>query len=172
MNRTLYEIGAELEAVIDALEGEEFSEEQRQQALDLWFEGCAVEVERKIDDYCSVIANYDAFAEARKTEARKLMQMAERDERNAQLMKDAVKTFFERAGIQKMKTARFAPSVRANGGKLPLVMEEWVSQDPDKLPPMFRRSVPDTDAIRAALEEELDVPGCRIGERGSHFRIR
>lgn len=40
----------------------------------------------------------------------------------------------------------------------------------------FRRTVvsysPDTEAIRQALEFGEDVPGCRLGIRGTHLRIR
>jgi len=171
-NRSLYEIDAELELIVAQLESEDFTDDQKRSALDFWFEANQDEIESKIDGYCAVIADKEGWAELRKAEAKKIADMAKADEKTVSTLKDRVKSFFGKAGIKKMSTPHFAPCVRMNGGKLPLLIDDEILADPYKLAPEYCKPVPDTDAIRKALEEGKEVPGCKIGERDSHFRLR
>lgn len=158
---------------------------------------------RAVDDWLSAqgIAELEASAEARATEAKRLQLLAAADANRAASLKERLKSYFQAHDLNKFKTDRYNISLQANGGKLPVILEV----EPEQLPEAFHRVIParieaDRDAIRAALESaaaaranisgrfdrgEIDeesfiaemamipsMPGARLGERAVSIRIR
>jgi hypothetical protein len=126
----------------------------------------------KVDGYVALIAEYDARAEFRRRESKRILALAIDAERKAEMLRERLKLYFERTGRPKIETGRFVVSVVRNGGVAPLLMDV----DPEKLPEEFRREVvtyrADSDAIRAALGRGEELPFARLGERGTSLRIR
>lgn len=74
--------------------------------------------------------------------------------------------------LKKVETARYTISTAKQGGKLPLIIdEEYPAVD---LPEHYQKvSIePDTQAIRAALEEGATLPFARLGTRAESLRIK
>lgn len=172
--RSLYAINEELDLILSVLDGEEFDAESVNAAIDGWLDSSREEIEKKLDDYCAVIADKGAMAKARRAESQILAGMARHDESVADNLKDRAKAFFERIGVAKMETLRFKPRVQANGGVLTVLLSDEVQADPQLLGLRFYKITitPDTDAIRTALEQGETVPGATLDERGTHFRLR
>ena len=73
--------------------------------------------------------------------------------------------------LDKLKAGLFTVSIQANGGKAPLVVDEF---DPNAWPTRFQevKAMPKLDEVRAALEAGDTLEFARIGERGRSLRIR
>ena len=174
--RTLFKITEDLNALAELLtdvDGDITADEQGA-ALEAWWQELGEERDQKIDDYCAVIAEVTARADARAAESKRLSALAAIDRVAADRLKDRLQVFFSVHGIQKLKTDRYNLTVAKNGGKSPLtVPDEW-SIEPEKAPEQYHRRVIrlDLDAIRTDIESGQDVPGCRIEERGTHLRIK
>ncbi len=168
---TLYQLTEEMQALDELLASAENPDspeifEAIQRALALQDER-----ERKVDAYCSLIAELTARGAARKAEAERLYLNAQRQETAAKSLKFRLLESFKTLGIRKLETDKFTVSVCANGGLVPLELAP--NLDPATLPEDFQRVTvtPDTEAIRAALETgPLDF--AKLGERGSHVRIK
>ena len=120
---TIYEIADDLRALHDLLaeSGGEVTPET--EAAFAAFEAeMLANTSEKLDRYCSLIAELDATAAARKAEAKRLADLARTDERTADSLRERLRWFFETHGIAKQKTSRFAVSLVQNGGKPPLVL--------------------------------------------------
>jgi hypothetical protein len=113
-----------------------------------------------------------ARAEARKAEAKRLLDLASIEESRAKLLKDRLKWFFETHSIRTLETARYRLSLARNGGKAPLILKDGVS--PTELPEHFQKlSIdPDTTAIREALERGEQLDFAVLDERGTSIRIK
>lgn len=168
---TIYEIADDLRALHDLLaeSGGEVTPET--EAAFAAFEAeMLANTSEKLDRYCSLIAELDATAAARKAEAKRLADLARTDERTADSLRERLRWFFETHGLQKQKTARFAVSLVQNGGKPPLVLECPVEELPAWA--LSNRPTVNSEAIREALEAGELVPFARIGERGRRISIR
>ena len=130
------------------------------------------ERDRKLDNYAALISEITARAELRKSEARRLMELAQVDENRAKLLKDRLKAFFEVHSLKTVETARYKLSLAKNGGKQPLILDDSIPVT--QLPEQFQRvSVdPDTAAIRSALERGELLEFAQLGERGTSLRIK
>lgn len=175
MKPLLYEINDELTELVSMLEEVGIEDLDKQQALQAWLEGQS-DVSAAMDDFCALIAERSAYVKVRKEEAKRLSAMAAHDEAVADAMKERAFAFFTKAGITKMKTEHFAPRIQLNGGVLPLILSDEVMHDPSILPGWAQKTVPDMEAIRAALEKPhagtlLLVGQAKLGERGKHFRV-
>ncbi len=84
-------------------------------------------------------------------------------------LKEGLKAAMEQTGKLKLETPRFKLSVANNGGKQSLEID-----DPSALDPAFQRIVrePDKDVIRSALDNGIEIAGCRLLPRGTSLRIR
>lgn len=127
---------------------------------------------RKLDGYAALIGEMAARAEARKSEARRLMELATVDENRARLLKDRLKTFFETHGLTTLDTTRYCLTLVKNGGLAPLILDESIPVA--QLPEQFQLvSIdPNTAAIREALERGERLEFAQLGERGSSIRIK
>jgi hypothetical protein len=140
-----------------------------QSAVEAWFAEAEKNIEAKVDGYAGYIAFRRAQAAARKAEARRISDLARADELAADHLCERLKEFFETRGLKKLETPLHVVSVRANGGALPVIIA-------DGAPPAdgFERVTVDWDkkAVLAALTAGQEVPGARLGERGTSLQIR
>ncbi len=169
--RTLFAISGDLEKLSELLE-ECGDDAQQQQLIDSWFEQLGSERDCKLDNYCALIGEMLARAQARQAEAKRLVDLASTDENRVKLLKDRLKWFFETHNVKTIETARYRLSLVRNGGKAPVILKEGVS--PSNLPERFQRvSIdPDTAAIRQALERGEELDFAVLGERNTSLRIK
>lgn len=210
--RSLYEIGADLEALDGLLidSDGEVGEGEASAALEKWFDDLGEERDEKIRRYyCALIAVKEANSEACEAESRRLARTAAAEKNGAKRLKDRLKLFFEARGLKKLDLGIFKPNVRVNGGVAPLKFPEDWDRDPASAPEAFHKVeiALNTSSIRelvtafyaeaerrtaAAVDEqerrklfaawlESDdsarsdfelIRECKIGERGTHLRIR
>lgn len=179
MTRTLFEISEDLRALAEILEeaGGEIPDSQAEEAIDQFFAELGTERDRKLDSYCAVIREFESKAEARKTEANRLLALANSDESNAKRLKKKLHNFLEARGERKIETNRFKIALQKNGGKTPVILDNYYLVNAVELPEAFRKVTfsPDLDAIRIALETDEETEAIKfavLGERGEHLRIR
>lgn len=174
--RTLFQISNDLLALeaILAEVGGEITDDDAGAALEKFFDELGAERDAKIDNYCALIRELEARAEAREAEAKRLTALAGSDANNAKRLKNRLKAFFEIQEISKLDTARFRVAVQKNGGALPLVIPAEWDDDPAAAPEAFQRRtiVLDREAIREAIRNDEETHGASLGERGTHLRIR
>jgi Mor family transcriptional regulator len=168
--RTLFAISDDLEKLSELLD--ECDDVQQRELIDSWFEQLGAERDSKLDNYCALIAEMLARAEARKVEAKRLLKLASTDENRAKLLEGRLKWFFETHNVKTLDTARYRLSLAGNGGKAPLILKDGVS--PTGLPERFQKlSIDlDTSAIREALERGEELDFAVLGERGASLRIK
>lgn len=173
---TLFEIGDEITALHDLLNetGGDITDEEAEKAIDQWLSDNQLALEQKVDSYCFLRQEFRARADARMAEAQRLMKLAGTDAKNASRLEARLKLFFELHGFQKLETPRFKVSIQKNGGAAPLIVPDEWEQDPASAPEAFQRRVIqlDRDAIREAIRNDEEAPGCSIAPRGTHLRIR
>lgn len=171
---TLFEIGADTQALNDLLvelEGD-ISDPAVAEAIDGWLNETSTALDKKLDGYGALIREREAKAAARKAEAQRLLDLAKTDENTVKRLKERLQFFFDANGITKQETARFKFSVVANGGKLPLIINEGLA--PEDVAEGWQKQVIsfDNEAIREALEAGNELSFARLGERGSSLRIK
>lgn len=166
--RTLYDISDDLWAIEAMLEE---TGEIVDGYIEEWLERVGDQRDMKVDSYCGLISELDARAERLRAEAKRLSEWARVEENKRDKLKERLKWFFEAHGIQRLVTAHFKPRIQANGGVLPLVLDE---PDPLKLPEEFQkvRIEPDTEIIRSVLDSGDELPFAHYGPRGAHLRIK
>lgn len=172
MNRTLYQITQDLQALDELLaeSGGDITDEQTAQAIEAYFTELDADLASKADNYAALIRTLEARAATRKDEAGRMRALAASDESNAQRLKARLKQAFEERGITKLETARFRLGVRGNGG----LQSVDVSVPAETLPTIYQavEVSPNTAAIRKALSEGVEIPGCVLMERGTHLSIK
>lgn len=167
---TLYEITEELlqlEAIFEERFGEVSDEE-----LDAYLQ-LQEDLEAKLDRTAAFVRELETRARARREEANRLLELARSDEALASRLKDRMMAAMQLTGRERVDTPRFRLSIRAAGGKVPVVLRV---ERPEELPPRFRRIsiAPDLETIRAALEagdpEAASI--AEFGERKRYLSIR
>jgi hypothetical protein len=162
----LYELTAELEAVIDALieNGGELTPELEAE-LDALEGALAVKVER-----CALaIRQLEAQAESARVESRRLAELAGMRARASDRLKAYTQEHMERADVRKVEGALATVWVQKNGR--PSI--RWTRPE-DDLPEAFRRVriEPDTQAAYDEWRVGAELPEGFEVEHGSHLRIR
>jgi Siphovirus Gp157 len=172
--KSLFELTSdvlELEALLTAADGE-IPDEETERALDEYMAQLDADLHAKLDGYVMLIAEFDARAEARLNESKRVRALADADEAHAERLRERLKAFFVRTGRDKVETARFRVSLTNAGGKLPLKLH----CQPEQLPEEFRKErvtfMADQDAIRKALEGGEKLVFAELGERGKVLRIK
>jgi hypothetical protein len=174
MKRTLYDIGDDIRALMDLMDeqGPELAPEV-DAALSIWFAELESDEARKLDGCTGMIRQWEMEAAACRAEADQWSMKARHREGNISRMKDRLKGYIEASGRKKVETASGRVlAVQANGGKVPVILAEPL--DPAILPDhlAITRRIPDTDAIRAALESGEPLAFAHLAARGSHLRVR
>ena len=150
----LYEITDALLQVEDLLE----AGEDVQDTID----ALQLSLEDKIEGLAKVIRNFEASAEAKKNEAKRLKEQAEKDQANADRLKDWIKLNLIRLGKKKVETDLFKITVTKP--------REKVEVDETRLPDDYfiikREPISKTELKKLVKEQE--IPGVQIvlGEPG------
>ena len=167
----LYDITTEMQGVLDAMLDGGIDSPEAQAALDEHLSGLDAALDAKAEAYAGIVRELESRAEARKVEASRIRNLAAADEALAARLKDRLKAAMEQTGRLKIDTPRFRLSVAGNGGKQPLDIDP---AHMDSWAPPFRTVtvVPNREAIRIALENGGEVPGCTLLPRGTGLRIK
>lgn len=150
----LYEITDALLQVEDLLE----AGEDVQDTID----ALQLSMEDKIEGLVKVIRNFEASAEAKKNEAKRLKEQAEKDQANADRLKDWIKLNLIRLGKKKVETDLFKVTVTKP--------REKIEVDETRLPDDYfiikREPISKTELKKLVKEQE--IPGVQIvlGEPG------
>lgn len=173
-NRTLFEIGEDLEA-LDALLAEvggDVSEEDAEAAVDAWLSELGEERNTKLDRYARYISDVEGRIDAKMAERERLAERIAVEQNRVRLLKARLLEFLRAQGVKKLETDLHAFTVASNGGKIPVVIDV----PPESLPTAYRKVQmnysADQEAIRMALDAGLPLGFARYGERGQHLRIR
>lgn len=173
---SLYQITAEMQAVQDAFErccgiGDDSCDPEGAIAMREHIDALAQAFDAKAESYAALVRNAESRAEARKAEATRILALSAADARLAARLRQALMEAMRATGRTSVQTPLFALSVRQNGGKLPVVVE-----DEERIPERFQ--IPtfgvklDRDALREALESGEEIPGAALGERGTRLDLR
>ena len=174
--KTLLDISDDLVALQQTLESLEDAPEEQAAEVAAWFaaldQATREERDRKLDNYCALIAELEARATARKAEAKRLGDRARVDENKAKSLKLRLHEFFECHQLKTVETVRYRLTLATNGGQLPIVLDEnySVTQMPEPFVQLSRS--PDMEAIRRALQAGETLEFARLGERGKAIRIK
>lgn len=123
----------------------------------------------KVDRIVAYIKNQLALADARSEQAAELAAFAQTTKNKADGLKRYLHGIMIERGIPVAGHIRQA-KITKNGGKLPV----HIDVEPDSLPEGYQVVTvkADVDEIRDALASSVEVPGCRLGERGTHLGLK
>ena len=167
----LYEISgrfAEIQKQLD-FENETMSDDEYRNALVIAFSQVEGALNEKVDAYCSIIHQKEATGKARVEEANRIEALSSTDFSAAKRMREAMMLVLNALGKTKLETVLHKVSIRGNGGKQPLVIEndsnipaEWTK---------VRYEI-DRDKIRTALESGELLDFAVLSPRGHHLSIK
>lgn len=171
MNKTLFEIGADMAALndlLDELQGD-VSGDGESELIDGWFTENQEALLSKLDGYGSLVMENTARADALKAEAARIADLSKAHANRAAKLKERLHYFMETQGQSKLETGRFKFTVCANPQPQLVVSAEAID-----LPEQYRRIEykADNAAIRAALADGVKLPFALLGDRGTHLRIK
>lgn len=174
--RSLFEISEDLNFLSDFLTetGGDITDEQLEAEIDKWLADTTAERDVKIDNYCALIKDFEAKAEARKVEAARIASLGTTDHNAAARLKSRLHEFFKLHNIDKVETLRFKVARTKNGGALPLIIDADLLLKPETIPELYREVTyaPDRGVIRQDLADGIEFDWAKLGERGEHLRIR
>jgi hypothetical protein len=127
------------------------------------------ELQTKVEGYCAVIGEFEAMAEARKAEAKRIADLGATDARKAQRMRDVLREVFQRLDISRMETTRYKLRLQTAGGK------QRVTVDPfETVPESFCKTIVeiDLDRVRQALEAGESLPFAALVPRSQVLIIK
>lgn len=172
---TLFEIGEDLEAIeslLYELDGD-ISDPEAAEAIEVWFAEFQQNQGKKIDGYLNLIRKWEAEAAAAKAEIDQYRKRAQVRENRVDAFKARLKLYMETTNQKKIETPTGrAVSIQANGGKVPLWVDENVR--PESLEPRFQKITVavNNDAIRTAIDAGEALSFARLGQRGTQLRVR
>lgn len=142
----LLEQGADVQDTLDALE---------------------LELEEKVENIAKVVKNYEAMAAARKAEAKRLKEAAEKDEAKADRLKEYLRFYLQRLGKKKVETNIF--TVRLQKGRESIVVDE--EKLPDEYWVVERKPMGKT-VLKELLKEKGEIPGVSVVQGEESLVIR
>lgn len=157
--KTLFEISEEM-TFIDAFlmdTGGDVTDEQVEAEIDKWLSELGNERDAKIDNYCALIKEYEAKAEARSKEAARIADLGRVDQNAADRLKARLLFFFQAHKIDKIETLRFKVGRQKNGGALAIILDEAVALDPKNAPERYQEVRTIYALRRDLLAEDLKV---------------
>jgi hypothetical protein len=176
VKRTIFDISNDMAALDAVLHecGGDLSDPNADQILQRWEEELESDLHGKLDDYCGLIRELEARAEARKAEADRIAELASKDRKTADNLRERLRFIFDLRGLPTQQTSRFRISLARNGGKAPLDLR--AEPDDETLPDWAVQTKTvksfDKDAIRAALERGEALSFARLLERGNRIAIK
>jgi hypothetical protein len=172
---TLFELTSDLRALDELLEERDgdITDPEVERAVTNWFAELSSNEGAKLDCYVGYIRTLEMEASAARAEAEQYEAKAKTREKRVAWLKDRVKLHLEQTHRAKVETAtKRVIAIQPNGGMAPLLMADPL--DPAALPDEYVRvkREPDREAIRRALADGAVLPFARLGEKGTHLRIR
>tara|TARA_R100000654_G_scaffold41242_2_gene67364 strand:+ start:1261 stop:1770 length:510 start_codon:yes stop_codon:yes gene_type:complete len=167
---TLYEISDDLKALEELLieQGGDVSTPADEDVVMSWLQENQEQLEKKLENYGRMIRELEARSKARLEEAKRLKTRATVDANAAQNLKERLMWFMQERGTKKVETDSFRFSVRKNGGRAPLIYD--ANDVPKDYMMVF--PTPNTTKIREELEQGINLPFARLGERGTTLSMR
>ena len=165
---TLYDLTIQFQTILEMAEDGDVDPQLIKDTL----EGVEGDIEAKLDSYGVVVNELLTDIAKIDTEIKRLVEKKKVINANVDRMKAAVAEAMRIMDKKKVAGERFTWQIQKNGGKAPLVFEDWF--DALALPEDFQdwEVRPDKDAIRRALEQGVDIEGVHIGERGESLRLK
>lgn len=159
----LYKLGENWKQVAEMLYEEDIDE---QCVLDT-LESIEGEIEDKADNYAKIIKGFEALRDARKAEAKRLVDSAAVLDNRIKILKNNLFNVMKETGKTKFNTELFSFNICKNGGKQALTID-------GEVPEQFTKIVVenDTDKIRVALESGENLPFAHLEPRGESLRIK
>lgn len=168
---SLYQITAEMMEILTAAEQVVDGDAETAAAFADATKALTEALASKADDYGALIRIAESRAAARREEAERMELLAKADEALADRLRRALMDAMVATNCTKLETPRFRLQVRANGGRIPVLVT-----DETALPMQYRvprvTEVIDKDALREALEAGTVVPGAALGERGKRLELK
>jgi len=167
----LYEMSgrfADIQKQLD-FENESMTDTEYRDALVESFNKIEGELNEKVDAYCAIIKQKEAVGKARVEEAARIEALSSTDFSSAKRMREAMMLVLNALGKTKLDTVLHKVSIRGNGGKQPLVIE-----DDNNIPAEWTkvRYDIDRDKIRTALESGELLDFAVLSPRGNHLSIK
>lgn len=174
MSRTLFDIGADLSA-LDQLCNEAEDNMERAPELDAalatWFEQLHEQEAAKLEGYRLYIARLESEAAAAKAEAEQFAKMAKMRLSRVEWLKDRLKGYLEFTKRERVLTSTNRTiAIQKNGGKLPLVIDDNIKPQDTAFHKLTYEW--DKEVIRMRLEQGHTFKFARLGEPGTHLRIK
>jgi hypothetical protein len=168
---SLYQITAEMQSLIDAFDAHGAESPEAEAAIREHAAAIAEAFDAKADGYAALIRTCEVRSAARAEEADRMKRLAQSDDALASRLRRTLVEAMQATGRTKVATDRFTLSVVANGGKLPVVIEDEAALPAEFVVPHVTTRV-DREAVRSALEAGTPVSGARLGERGTRLSLR
>ncbi|MBO7211068.1 MAG: siphovirus Gp157 family protein [Methanobrevibacter sp.] len=140
------------------------------QLLDDTLADTTADFDDKIINYAKVIKNLSAAEDAIKAEIERLTARKKNIDKNITNMKTAMLNAMQAVKREKIKGDLFTVSVRANGGKLPVIVDVDTAELPDDLVKIEEK--PDLDALAKFIEKNPETQLAHFGERGVSLSIK
>lgn len=178
MSKTLYEITDDvraLDALLDDLAGD-VSDDQVEAAIDAWFKENERNIDQKLDGYGVVIKNREYLAEARKAEAKRLLDLGSTDMNLIKRLKERIRDFLianpDSKKGPKRETERFKFWVQKNGQRS-MYMDPRLTVDDLSSHYIKTIQVIDQDALRRDAErlDELQSKFTLTAKEESELKI-
>lgn len=162
---SLYELTTEYQALLDLGDSDDPEDIE---AFKNTLEGINYELDLKADDYAAVILQLNGKSDMITKEIDRLTKIREAITNNVDRMKQLLQWSMEQTGRTEIKTPLHCFKIQKNGGKTPLLINE-----PD-VPDNFKKVILEVDRqkIREALEDGQEFTWAKLGQRGSHLRIK
>lgn len=170
MSTTLLNLSDEIAKLDDLLAAADNAEDKEVQEALARLLDLTSQRESKINGYCGLIREMELRAEARKAEAKRLMEASDRAAALADNLKARLLFALKSMDIKKIETPLYTVTRANNGGKLPMVVDE------ENVPLEYQELVQSTkvnkDKIRADLEAGKVLTFAKLGERGERLSIK
>lgn len=163
---SLYELSSAMQAVEFQLME---SDGETSEALEAYIESLDIRVSDKVENYCQLIRNQEAFAKSIGDEIKRMQGRKATIDRSVGSLKARLFEALQRMDVSKVKTERFTVGIQKAGGVQPLVVD-----DVERLPERYQKKTitADNSAIREALKAGEPLYGVRLEEQKTVLRIR
>ena len=162
-----------LNDLLDEIEGDLSRAGELGEALHSFMAGLEAEQAEKLDSFLNLIRQLRMEAVAAKAEREQWAAKEKARNSRADYLERMLREHLEATGQPKVQTATGRTvAVVTNGGRPPVVYAEAV--DPAAVPVEFVRVKKEIDTLRVQLflESGGSLPFAKLGEKGSHLRVR
>ena len=160
----LQELNKLNEMIDDASEGPE--KEAAKELHSAHLERVTKDLDKKCDNIHYYVIQELGRAKYIGDEGKRLSKLGSSIKRNVDGLKEHVFYVLKSRGVQNIVGDIANFKIRPSGGKIPVLIT-----DQEMVPNKYRApGKPEKELIRDALLAGVDVPGCKLGERGEHLR--